>query len=75
MAKFKIQINDNWNMIYNYINSSTVKVSWFELVQFCVDYDCYKEFYLNINIWKLLVEERNNNLPVIKKKESDNEFI
>lgn len=66
MAKFKIQINDNWNMIYNYINSATERVDWFELVQFCVDFDCYKEFYLNINVWKLLVEERNNHLPVIE---------
>lgn len=67
MSKFKIQINDNWNMIFNYINSSTEKIIWKDLVQFCIDYDCYKEFYLNINIWKILVEEKNNNLPVIKK--------
>lgn len=67
MGKLKIQINDNWNMIYNYINSATEKISWFELVQFCVDYQCYKEFYLNINVWKILVDERNNNLPVINE--------
>ena len=72
MGKYKIQINDNWNMIYNYINSATTKVDWFELVQFCVDYDCYKEFYFNINIWKILVDERNNNLPVIKKLNDEN---
>lgn len=57
----RIEINDNFNMIFNYIESSEVKIVYKDLLQFCIDYDLYKEFYLNLNVWKILIEEKNSN--------------
>lgn len=70
MKKIKVEINDNWNMINNYIQSSLVEVKWKDLIQYCLDYELYKEFYINLNVWKLLVEEKNKSL---KEKETFNE--
>lgn len=72
--KMKIQINDNFNSIYNYIISSQELVTYKGLIQFCMDYQCYQEFYINLNVWKLLIDEQNNriyeNLQEISNKTS-----
>lgn len=72
MARLKIQINDNFNSIYNYIISSQKIVTYKEILQFCMDYQCYQEFYINLQVWKLLIEEQNKiiyeNLQKINNK-------
>ena len=57
MKKYKIEINDNWNILFNYIISSTEVISWKEFVQLAIDYDCYAEFYLNDHCIDLLFNE------------------
>lgn len=68
--KMKIEINDNFNSIYNYILSASDEIKYTELLQFCIDYQCYQEFYINLNVWKILVEEKNKELD--DKKIADN---
>lgn len=71
MAKLKIQINDNFNSIYNFIITSQSVVTYKELIQFCMDYQCYQEFYINLAVWKCLIEEKNkefNNEKISNKK-------
>ena len=60
--KLKVEINDNFNMILNYINSSLVEITYKELVQYCVDYDLYRELYVNFHIFEKLVQEKNKSL-------------
>lgn len=60
----RIEVNDNFNMIFNYIVSSENQIFYKDLLQFCVDYDLYKEFYLNFNVWKILIEEKNASLNI-----------
>ena len=55
----KIKVNDNLTSIFNYINSKNDVVSWEDLIQWCIDYDCYKELYSNHFIIKHLLDEHN----------------
>lgn len=57
--KLKIEINDNFNMIQNYILSSLEEVTFKDLLQYCIDYDLYRELYVNIQIFELLRNEKN----------------
>lgn len=57
--KLKVEVNDNFNMILNYINSSLEIITYKELIQYCIDYDLYKELYVNIKIFEKLIEEKN----------------
>lgn len=67
--KVKIEVNDNLTSIFNYIYSYDGYINWHELIQYCIDYQLYLEFYLNFEIIKTLVNEHNlitNNLKVKK---------
>lgn len=70
--KLKIEVNDNFNMILNYINSANELITYKELVQYCIDYELYKELFVNLKIFQILIEERNEVIqktmvPEIKK--------
>lgn len=55
----KIKVNDNLTNIFNFIQSSKERITFMELIQYCIDYDLYKEFYLNQQIIFRLLDERN----------------
>lgn len=55
----KIKINDNLTNIFNFIDSSMNPISYHDLVQYCLDYDLYQEFYLNNTIINRLLDEKN----------------
>lgn len=57
--KLKIEINDNLTSIFNYINDNQEYITFHELVQFCIDFECYKELYLNQDIIYKLLQEHN----------------
>ena len=57
--KMKVEVNDNFNMIHNYIISAVEPVKFSELLQYCIDYDLYKEFYVNLPVFRVLIEEKN----------------
>lgn len=57
--KMKIEINDNFNMIQNYILSAVEPISFKDLLQYCIDYQLYEDFYVNITVFKILLDEKN----------------
>ena len=65
----KILVNDNLTNIFNYINSAKEPISYMELIQYVIDYDLYKEFYLNHEIIKYLYEDKMHELFILKEKE------
>ena len=65
----KIIVNDNLTNIFNYINSAKEPISYMELIQYVIDYDLYKEFYLNHEIIKYLYEDKMKKLFILKEKE------
>lgn len=65
--KMKIEVNDNFNMIQNYILSAVEYVSFKDLLQYCIDYQLYEELYVNITVFKILLDEKN-----LSFKQSDN---
>ena len=67
--KLRVEINDNFTMIMNYINSSLVEIEFKELLQYCIDYDLYRELYVNLPIFKILIEEKNKNI-ILQNKEN-----
>lgn len=55
----KIKVNDNLTNIFNYIQSTKTEISFYDLVQYVLDYDLYQEFYLNQQIIYRLLDEKN----------------
>ena len=60
--KIKVEINDNFNMIFNYIVSAVSTVKFKELLQYCIDYDLYEDFYVNLTVFEILRHEKNVSL-------------
>lgn len=60
--KLRIEVNDNLTSIFNYINDSQELISFHDLVQFCIDFECYKELYLNQDIIYKLLNEKNEKI-------------
>ena len=59
MFKKKIEPNDSLQHIFDYINNCNVILTWKELIEMSIDYECYKELYLNHVIIRYLLEEHN----------------
>ena len=55
----KIEVNENVFCILNFINDSENEVSWKELVQYAIDYKCYKELYIHQSIIEKILKEHN----------------
>ena len=58
----KIEVNENLFCIINFINDSENKVTWKELVQYAIDYKCYKELYIHQSIIAKILEEHNSSI-------------
>lgn len=54
--KSKIEVNENLSSIFNYINDYEKVIDYKDLLQYCIDYGLYKEFYLNYPIINRLIE-------------------
>lgn len=69
--KLKIEVNDNLTSIFNFIQDSREIITFHDLVQFCIDFECYKELYLNQDIIYKLLVERNDIIEneILKKKD------
>lgn len=59
MKIFKVKPNENLFAIFTYIKSDEYYLSLEELLQFCIDYEYYKEFYEHFHIIRALLEEHN----------------
>lgn len=68
--KMKIEINDNFNMIQNYILSALEPIKFKDLLQYCIDYQLYEELYVNLTVFKILIDEKNLSLVESVNKEN-----
>ena len=59
MKIFKVKPNENLFAIFNYINSDEYYLSYQEIIQFCLDYEYYKELYEHWHIVKPLIDQHN----------------
>lgn len=58
----KIKVNDNLTNIFNYIQANPEFIEFHDLVQYAIDYDLYREFYLNQQIIFRLLDEHNRKM-------------
>lgn len=59
MKIFKVKPNENLFAIFTYIREDPYFLSYEELVNFCIDYEYYKEFYEHFHIIRTLLDEHN----------------
>lgn len=59
MKKYKIGYTEGLNSLITYILTSEKEVSWSDLVQFSVDYQCYVDLYMNLNVVEKVLNEKN----------------
>lgn len=64
----KIKFNENLVSIINYIDTKEEFVSFRELLQWCIDMECYKELYIHFHILFPILEEHNKNYVSINKR-------
>ena len=62
MAQIKIKVNQNLLSLFNYINTSETYVTWSELIQWALDYECYKELFLHHLMIDHLMIDHNNQI-------------
>lgn len=58
----KIEVNENLTSLINYIHDSDKEVTVKELVQFAIDYKCFKELYIYWSVIQALNEEHTKAL-------------
>lgn len=58
----KIEVNENVYCLLNFINDSENEVTWKELVQYAIDYKCYKELYIHQSIIEKILKEHNKSI-------------
>lgn len=72
MKKYKIGFTEGLNNLCTFIQTSPRPITYQELMQFSIDYDCFIDFYMNLNILDRLMLERNKKLLNEKKSDSKN---
>lgn len=56
----KIRVNENLTSLFNYIREYDGIVTWFDLIQYSLDYKLYQELYVNNMIIDRLINEHNS---------------
>lgn len=63
MKIFKIRFNDNLQAIYTYITSYKHYIDINQLVDWCIQYEYYKELYENFHIIRACLDQHNLDYP------------
>lgn len=58
----KIKVTENLTSLINHINECENLSSWFELVQFSIDYGMYEDLYKNHFILQHLMDEHDTQI-------------
>ena len=58
----KIKVNDNLTMIFQFINEALTPFGYNELIQYCIDFQLYKEFYIHNHIINKLYDQKMEDL-------------
>lgn len=64
----KIKINDNLMAIFTYIHNNEYRIDLDDFIQYCIDYEYYKELYENWHIVRDCINYHNDNLEVLNAK-------
>lgn len=67
MKKYKLGYTEGLNNLVTYINTSKQYVTYKELLQYSVDFECFIDFYMNLNLLDRLIIEKNKLLLQEKK--------
>jgi len=62
MKSYKVGVTEGLTTLLNYVNTNPHIVYYQDLVQFAIDYDCFIDLYMNLQIFDRLVLEHNKNL-------------
>ena len=62
--RVKIEYNDNLNCLCENIRSALEPITFNELLQYAIDYKCFKELYINLNMLEILRKEKNEELKI-----------
>lgn len=63
MKIFKIRFSDNLQAIYTYISSYKHYIDINDLVDWCIQYEYYRELYENFHIIKTCIDQHNKDYP------------
>lgn len=67
MKKYKLGYTEGLNNLVTYINTSKQYVTYKDLLQYSVDFECFIDFYMNLNLLDRLIIEKNKLLLQEKK--------
>lgn len=67
MKKYKLGYTEGLNNLVTYINTSKQYVTYKDLLQYSVDFECFIDFYMNLNLLDRLIIEKNKLLFQEKK--------
>ena len=70
--RYKIGYTEDLNTLVNYISTSPKYIFWKDILQFSVDYDLYIDLYMNLNLIKYLIDERNAQIVSEARKRKEN---
>lgn len=59
MPKYKIGVTEGLTNLLTYITTNKKVVMYKDLVQYSIDYDCFIDLYMNLNLIDRLVIEHN----------------
>ena len=59
----KVKVNENFIAILTYLQTYQHYIDLRDLVQWCIDYEYYKELYQNWHIIKDMLAEHNRQYP------------
>ncbi len=55
----KIKFNENLISILNFIDNNSHSISFREMLQWCIDMECYEDYYKHYHIIKPILDEHN----------------
>lgn len=58
----KVKVSENLTSLINHINECETKSSWFDLVQFSIDYGMYEDLYKHHFILQKLMDEHDRQI-------------
>lgn len=68
MAHYKIGVTEGLTNLLTYITTNNKVVMYKDLLQYSIDYDCFIDLYMNLNlIDRLLIEHNKTIINAVKK--------
>lgn len=59
MKSYKVGVTEGFSTLLNYVNTNPHIVYYQDIIQFSIDYDCFIDLYMNLQIFDRLIIEHN----------------